>query len=720
MLLKLPISLLYRTLNVHIVHRVQKRLTFINMTSAIPAATPTADSTSSGPVKLDKFSFAKSQISALLDEPANQIRTQESGVLLQTLAEVAEYARSLEKALSDARRNSDDPSVPPLHSNSPPEDLHPEYSNEAPSTPFSHHQNSIPSDADIDDLADFVSGLELNGDSFFGHSSQVALSKMAMTIKNEYLEEETEVESKRRLFFKKGEADAGQADEPLDTLPNVHITDESERTLVKPSREIARAQFWDVYPWQRSLNPPQLKLNFPPSSLLNSLVDLYFTKHNFFWPLLHRPTFQRAIDTGLHERDRAFGELVLSVCALGARCSSDERVFADKVHISSQERQYSAGWKYITQINPMQEVTARNALYVVQTICNMIPFLTTTSTPYQCWVLLGVGVRHAQAVGAHRLKFFGAKPTVQQELWKRAFWVLVSLDMFSSVFSGRPPATDPAEYDLDMPIECDDEYWEHTDPEESFEQPSGRPSWVTYWTTWLKLLKILTITQKVIRFLILHTQYSLRKPTDLSPEDHVVQELNAALSHWVDEVPDHLRWDPNRANSLFFEQSSLLYCAYYFTQTHVHRPFIASVDSTVARNQLGKSQKRYSLMSYTSLAVCANAARSCLQILDMYSKKSHSSRAGNSPSIFASAHDTSDLGLSHFSPFPTVHFVFTFGIMILLNVWGAKHQGIKVERRRDRENVLQCLDLLKGYEKRHQLAGRMWSVCLLFVLCWPL
>lgn len=47
-------------------------------------------------------------------------------------------------------------------------------------------------------------------------------------------------------------------------------------------------------------------------------------------PLLHQPTFQRGLDAGLHERNRAFGELTLSVCALGARYSSDERVFDDR------------------------------------------------------------------------------------------------------------------------------------------------------------------------------------------------------------------------------------------------------------------------------------------------------------------------------------------------------------------------------------------------------
>lgn len=45
--------------------------------------------------------------------------------------------------------------------------------------------------------------------------------------------------------------------------------------------------------------------------------------------LLHRPTFEQALRDGLHERERAFGELVLSVCGLGAQYTTDPRALAD-------------------------------------------------------------------------------------------------------------------------------------------------------------------------------------------------------------------------------------------------------------------------------------------------------------------------------------------------------------------------------------------------------
>jgi hypothetical protein len=45
-----------------------------------------------------------------------------------------------------------------------------------------------------------------------------------------------------------------------------------------------------------------------------------------------------------------------------------------------------------------------------------------TSAPQACWTIVGIGIRLAQDVGAHRRKAYSHKPTVDEELWKRAFW----------------------------------------------------------------------------------------------------------------------------------------------------------------------------------------------------------------------------------------------------------------------------------------------------------
>lgn len=53
------------------------------------------------------------------------------------------------------------------------------------------------------------------------------------------------------------------------------------------------------------------------------------------------------------------------------------------------------------------------------------------------WLLVSIGLRKAQDVGAHRKKVYHARPTVEEELWKRAVWSLVALDRIMSSHIGR-------------------------------------------------------------------------------------------------------------------------------------------------------------------------------------------------------------------------------------------------------------------------------------------
>ena len=49
--------------------------------------------------------------------------------------------------------------------------------------------------------------------------------------------------------------------------------------------------------------------------------------------------------------------------------------------------------------------------------------------------MTGIGIRMAQDIGAHRRKVYSAGPSVESELWKRAFWSVINcnLDLTSSV-----------------------------------------------------------------------------------------------------------------------------------------------------------------------------------------------------------------------------------------------------------------------------------------------
>lgn len=56
---------------------------------------------------------------------------------------------------------------------------------------------------------------------------------------------------------------------------------------------------------------------------------------------------------------------------------------------------------------------------------------------------------------------------------------------------------DPS-FDLDLPVECDDEYWSPSDPKDAFKQPPGKPSKLSYFIAYLKLSQILAFALRTI------------------------------------------------------------------------------------------------------------------------------------------------------------------------------------------------------------------------------
>ncbi|KAF7967970.1 hypothetical protein HWV62_32437 [Athelia sp. TMB] len=456
---------------------------------------------------------------------------------------------------------------------------------------------------------------------FFGKSSGVMLIQAALDLKNEY-------------------------------------TGNSIERPTSPAIGQKRPEFWNVRPWELATVNTDIPIyEFPEADLLADLIDLYFEYTNLVVPLLHRPTFEKGILDNLHYRSSGFGATVLLVCAIASRYSSDLRVF-----LPNANSLHTAGWKYFDQVQMVRKsLLAPPCLYDLQVYVLSVLFLQSSSAPQACWTMVGIGVRMAQDVGAHRRKMYTSNITADDELWKRAFWGLVLLDRFLSSILGRPCALQDEDFDLDFPVDCDDEYWDHPDPALAFKQPPGKPSKITFFIIYLKLLQVLAFA--------LRTIYSINKSKIMlgfvGPkwEQHIVAELDSALNKWIDSVPDHLRWDPHREDMEFFNQSAYLHVTYYHLQILIHRPFIPS-------------PRKPSPLSFPSLAICTNAARSSSHVIDIHMKRTGIAM----PQLQAA--------------------VFTAGIVLLLNIWGGKRSGVNADPKKEMEEVHRCLAVLKFGEKR--------------------
>jgi hypothetical protein len=112
--------------------------------------------------------------------------------------------------------------------------------------------------------------------------------------------------------------------------------------------------------------------------LLSSLIDSYFRCHNVYFPLLHRPTFDRAVASRLHHADASFGAVLLLVCAHGAWHIDNPRV----QHISGCYE--STGWGFFSQIR-LDEISLMGAprLHAVQ-ICIVSTYICDQQNLANC------------------------------------------------------------------------------------------------------------------------------------------------------------------------------------------------------------------------------------------------------------------------------------------------------------------------------------------------
>ncbi|KAJ6490649.1 hypothetical protein C8R47DRAFT_454801 [Mycena vitilis] len=574
-------------------------------TNVPPSTSSPDENLANGSTQLLKT--AKTVVDGLLQQ--TYAAPQEREALLQLLLEVSRYARSLEHELDSYRQ-----------SQSPSDRSERAASSVSPKSDAVEQTQEDPGFVvDIQKLPEHLKRITVDAADhrFYGKNSSLSFVKVAMEARREN----------------------GQLVVPRATRP----------------------MYWGPQPWE--IYPePYVSQNFPPPDLLAHLVDVYFTQINIFFLILHRPTFEKSLASGLHLRDQQFGAIVLAVCALGGKNSPDKRVFLD-----GTLGELSAGWQWFRQIRrPFSgRVVKATTLYELQLCCLYTAFQHTGSDMESCWLLSGIGILHAQDIGADRLVCGPASLTIENELLKRSCYFLSVLDSVVSACFGRPRVAVAGECDLARPLPVDDEYWENPDPELAFKQPAGKPSLAEYQIAYINLTKVFT--------------FSWRKsgaPQDYTGtkilEPETVAELDSRLNQWAGELPEHLLWNPYQEDPIFFEQSAALYASFYHVQILVHRPFIQGGATNAS--------------TLKSLAICTNAARSCSTVADV------KSRRGFMPS-------------HHF-----VKAVFDSAVVLLLNVCGGSRSGLSIDIEREMEDVYKCMKLLRQTEARWQNAGRFYDI----------
>ncbi|KAJ7136887.1 fungal-specific transcription factor domain-containing protein [Mycena epipterygia] len=358
---------------------------------------------------------------------------------------------------------------------------------------------------------------------------------------------------------------------------------------------------------QATPNPPVPPYSFPEGDFLMSLISFYFENINPFLPLLHRHTFESGVRRKLHLTHAGFAKTVLLVCALGALYSNDVQGPPRAPGMPPRP----PGFRWIEQVDLLGHmVQGHPTIYDLQSYCLAAAFVNCACSR-AAWTLVGLGMRLAQDIGAHRFKLRSSANNLEQELEKRTYWVLWLFDIQMSTALGRSNVLRIHDFDIEMPIICDDDHWNAHIPMFS---PLNKPS------------------------LLDPGKYSYGIG-DGDWEEQVIAEFDTALNAWFETIPDHLRWDPNHfiPDDIFFDQSAVLYCMYYHTRIIIHRPLIHAMRSA---------------QRVPSLNICTTVARACSQVAQIQLQ-----RRPKNPLWFSQ------------TP------LFTSAIVLLLNIWGGFASG---------------------------------------------
>ncbi|KAF9646992.1 hypothetical protein BDM02DRAFT_2831037 [Thelephora ganbajun] len=372
---------------------------------------------------------------------------------------------------------------------------------------------------------------------------------------------------------------------------------ESRKEIGVGDMPYRRKEFWITPDWMFSiLESPPARFEYPDMDLMRHLVDCYFDNLNIILPLLHRPSYTRSIEEGLHHVDSNFGATVLLVCAIGCRYTEDPRVMHEITTSTS-----CTAWKFFNQIYQLKRKRIHylpHSLYEAQIYPLAALFLEGYSPPETSWVVIGTGLRVMQDSGVHR-KFFSEQQSLENELWKRAFWVLIVLDRSFSTLLGRSCALQDEDFDANLPLLCNDEDLE----ESGLKSPAQSPTHMCCFVAAIKLNQILAFA--------LRTLYSTKKSRVVLGyvgkrwEQRILATLDSALNKWMDTVPEHLRWGSKslQQNRTYLIQSAFLWCQFYEIQLHIHRMF-------ALRDPPDPE------LTASSTIICKSAAKQCIGIIE--------------------------------------------------------------------------------------------------------
>ena len=392
---------------------------------------------------------------------------------------------------------------------------------------------------------------------------------------------------------------------------NEKTGDTSFQHMIATADENNRSSIWDNWKpevfndlFQRRVFKP-----LPPRQECYALLKDYFENFNCMFPLFHEPTFMHLVDRQYtnqpYEGSGWWASLNVAL-AIAHRL----RVMSNVV---SQDEDDIA-WLYLKNAMAVTtELTMRNTdLFSVQALLGMALFLQGTPNPQPSFSLVAAAIRLAHSIGLHKRGSGFNLNAVENEQRKRVFWIAYCLDKDICLRSGRPPAQDDDDMNVELPSEDPPDNVGNIPLGPDTEGAGGRRT--------MNLFRLMCrfgeIQSRVYKQL-----YSVRASRQSDGELlNTIGELDAQLEAWKDSIPLAFRpeHEIQAAHTPLILHVVVLHFAYYNCLTTIHRMSVHHGYWTSRLSDYalqGLNARPLNPRVFMSAALCVNAARTSIGLI---------------------------------------------------------------------------------------------------------
>lgn len=345
----------------------------------------------------------------------------------------------------------------------------------------------------------------------------------------------------------------------------------------------------------------------PPKHECISLLKDYFQNFNCMFPLFHEPTFMHLVEKH-YSLDPYEGSGWWASFNVALAIAHRLRVMSNVVDRGEDGQ----AWGYLKNaMAVMTELTMRNTdLLSVQALLGMSLFLQGTPNPQPSFFLVAAAIRLSHSIGLHKRGSGFHLNEVETEQRKRVFWIAYLLDKDLCLRSGRPPAQDDDDMNVDLPSE--------DPPDNVGNVPLARET--SEGKTTMNLFRLMC-TFAQIQSRVYKQLYSVRASRQSDGELlNTIGDLDQALEDWKDSIPIDFRPEHEiRANHTpLIVHVVVLHFAYYNCLTTIHRMSVHHGYWTRGLGDYaiqGLNARPLNPRVFMSAALCVNAARTSIGLI---------------------------------------------------------------------------------------------------------